>query len=138
MTQPESAILRAVFKYLATRPDLRAWRNATGTAISMDGRNIIRFGIDGQADISGILADGRRLEIETKTQKGRLSKEQQNYRDMILRFNGVYIVARSADDVHAGLLMAERHTLRHAPQPAQQRSTTTTQQALEAEREDKS
>ena len=57
------------------------------------------FGLKGQGDITGILKDGRRLEIEVKDHKGKLSPEQIEFGDMIKRNNGVYILARSLDDV---------------------------------------
>ncbi len=37
--------------------------------------------------------------IEVKTGSGRLRKEQEAFRDMILRFGGIYILARSLADV---------------------------------------
>jgi hypothetical protein len=55
------------------------------------------------ADISGILHDGRRLEIECKSATGRQSPEQASFQAMIERFGGVYILARSAQDAVAQL-----------------------------------
>ena len=55
------------------------------------------------ADLSGILADGRRLEIEVKALYGHQSEEQARYQAMIERFQGIYILARSADDALAQL-----------------------------------
>lgn len=57
----------------------------------------------GKADISGILKDGRRLEVETKAKGGKLSPEQIDFRDMILQSNGVYIEADSVDALIDGL-----------------------------------
>ena len=90
----------AIMRYLATC-DLVFWRQNTGVA-TFHGRTV-RFGVPGQADISGIMPDGKRLEIEVKTAKGRQSTAQKNYAAMIARNNGVYILARSAGDVFAGL-----------------------------------
>lgn len=93
----EAQIQSAILRTFATRTDMRLWRNNSGVA---RGRNrIVRFGIAGQADLSGILPDGRRLEIEVKGPDGRQSLEQLNFQVMIRRFNGVYVVARSVDDV---------------------------------------
>ena len=78
---------------------LRAWRNNSG-AVKVDNR-YIKFGIKGQADISGILVDGRRLEIEVKNEKGRQGKDQMIFQKVIERFNGVYILARSFEDVRS-------------------------------------
>ena len=35
------------------------------------GRRLVRFGVPGQADLTGILPGGKRLEIETKSDTGR-------------------------------------------------------------------
>ena len=57
------------------------------------------FGRKGSADITGILPDGRRLEIEVKSKIGRLSKHQKAFRQMILDSEGFYMIARSVWDV---------------------------------------
>jgi len=67
------------------------------------GQRIIRFGVPGQADLTGILPDGRRLEIEVKSPTGRQTAEQRSFQQMIERFNGVYILARSIHDVRQQL-----------------------------------
>jgi len=72
--------------------DVRAWRNNSG-AIKVDDR-FICFGLKGQADISGLLITGRRLEIEVKSAKGRQSKDQKNFEQMITDFQGIYILAK--------------------------------------------
>lgn len=103
---PERAIQTEILHRFATRPDLRLWRANTGAAIDRTGR-MIRFGVSGQADVSGIIGptfgdgswSGTRLEIEVKTAKGKQSDEQRAFGDMIQNFGGVYILARSAEDV---------------------------------------
>lgn len=98
----EAAIQQAILAEFGARPDLRIWRANVLVARDQSGR-IIRAGIKGQADISGILADGRRLEIEVKTATGRQSQDQKRWQRMIERFNGLYILARSVEDVRAAL-----------------------------------
>ncbi len=67
----------------------------------------ITFGVPGQADISGILApSGRRLEIEVKAGRDRLSEQQKKFAAMIRRAGGVYIEARSAEDAVDGIRSA--------------------------------
>jgi hypothetical protein len=58
----------------------------------------VRFGVVGAGDISGILSDGTRFECEVKSPTGRQSTQQKRFQAMIERFNGVYILARSAED----------------------------------------
>ena len=96
----EKQMQNEILRYLADKP-LRIWRQNTG--VSKHGNRIVRYGIPGQADLSGILPDGRRLEIEVKTVNGRQSTAQKNWQKMIEKFNGVYILARSVDDVKKGL-----------------------------------
>ena len=62
------------------------------------GTQVVRYGVPGQADLSGILKDGRRLEIETKSARGRQSQQQLAFERMITKFGGVYIVARSVEE----------------------------------------
>lgn len=77
--------------------EIRVWRQNSGKLPNEQGR-MVQFGTPGAADITGILPDGRRLEIEVKTPTGRQSEQQKRYQDMIERFGGVYILARSVDD----------------------------------------
>ena len=86
-----------VMEALSGRADVRVWRNNVGAA--KDGKRFVRFGLPGSADITGILADGRRLEIEVKGPKGKLSERQRYFGEMIRAFGGVYIVVRSAAEL---------------------------------------
>lgn len=91
----QAAILLYVGKYY---PRVRLWRANTGAAVDQAG-NYIRFGIRGQSDLTGIVEDGRRLEIEVKTKRGRPSEHQVNFLRMIERLGGISFVARSVKDV---------------------------------------
>ena len=97
----EKQIQNAILREFGTRPDLRIWRANVGAA--RIGRRVVRFGIPGQADLTGIAPDGRRLEIEVKSKDGRLSEDQKRFRDLIQRFKGIHIVARSVHDVYEQL-----------------------------------
>jgi hypothetical protein len=94
----ESAIVRDVLRVLGARPDMRVWRQNTGFGRALSNGAVIKFGIIGGGDLSGLLKDGRRIEIEVKTLHGRQSLQQRQFQKMIETFNGVYIVARSAED----------------------------------------
>lgn len=75
----------------------------------------MKFGLKGSADILGIWQDpranahdekgvwlgpvGRFLGIECKTVRGRQSPEQLAFEAMVKRMGGVYILARSVEDV---------------------------------------
>ncbi len=97
----ESSIVRSILFNFGNDTRLRLWRQNTGAA-RIKGR-LIRFGHPGQADISGILANGRRLEIECKSKTGRLSAPQVAFKAMIEAYGGLHIVARDVGDVDAVL-----------------------------------
>ena len=69
---------------------------------------VIRYGVPGQADLTGLIAGGRRLEIEVKSETGRQSDEQRHYQHWIESRGGLYILARSVDDVRMGLQIDDR------------------------------
>ena len=94
---PERDILAAVLIAVTALPGGMFIRQNTGVAVTAEGRRI-RFGRKGQGDIVGCY-QGRFVAIETKTEKGRLSKDQRNYRDAVLAAQGVYILARDVEFV---------------------------------------
>ena len=97
MTETEKHIQNEILRAFGTRSDMRLWRANTG-AVRIGGR-FVRFGVKGQADLTGVLPGGVRLEIEVKSATGRPSEAQRNFRAMIERFGGVYVLARSVGDV---------------------------------------
>lgn len=58
----------------------------------------IKFGVEGGADISGILVGGKRFELEVKTGKARQQKNQIYFQDMIRMYGGEYKVVHSIDE----------------------------------------
>lgn len=98
----EAALIRAVQVTFGARPNLRIWRNNTGAFGTED--RFVRFGLEGSADFLGILGpSGRFLAIECKSPSGRQTDQQKAFQAMVERFGGVYILARSTDDVEAAL-----------------------------------
>ena len=100
----EKSIQNDILREFGTRRGLRIWRANTGVA--RIGNRVIRFGVPGQADLTGILPDGRRLEVEAKSPDGRQTEEQRNFQRMIERFGGVFVLARSVEDVRLALTRA--------------------------------
>lgn len=98
----ESDLVQQILLAFGSLPTLRIWRVNTGAVKTAD--RFIRYGIPGMADISGILApSGRRIEIECKAATGRQSEAQRNWQAMIEKHGGLYILARSVDDVARAL-----------------------------------
>lgn len=99
----EAELQRDILATFGARDDVRLWRANVLVARTKDGR-VVRAGMPGQADLSGIRAGtGQRVEIEVKGPRGRQTEEQQRWQAMIERFNGLYILARSVDDVRRAL-----------------------------------
>lgn len=94
----EARILSEVLVALGSDPRCRVWRSNTGVARTLDDDRVVRFGVRGAADITGILADGRRLEIEVKRASGKVSEDQARFGSMIRSFGGIFAVVRSAEE----------------------------------------
>ena len=114
----ETQIVRSILEALAVR-GIFAYRSNTGGSYlkGKGGRaQFVRFGLPGAADITGILPDGRRLEIEVKTPKGKLTDRQIAFGERITENRGVWFVARSVDEALALLDAAIKDGARSAPQ----------------------
>ena len=135
----ESEIQHDVHERLGRRSDLRIWRQNVGAGVPMSAasmlvrvaelvragnygsaralagpalsaaQRVVRYGVEGGGDLSGILADGRRLEIEVKSAKGEQSEQQERFGEMIGRFHGVYLVVRDADEAEYAVVEAIRN-----------------------------
>lgn len=92
----EAPVLHDCLKWLHDR-GIFAYRQNTGT-IRVNGRPI-SFGFPGAADITGILPDGRRLEVECKSLAGKQTEKQKRFQAKIEASNGVYILARNVQDL---------------------------------------
>lgn len=109
-TPREKHIQNDILRTFGTRKDMRIWRANVGASTFQGpyGNQRVTFGVPGQADLSGIILDpttgkGTRLEIEVKSAVGRQRPEQVNYQKMIEQFGGIYILARSVEDVFKAL-----------------------------------
>jgi hypothetical protein len=79
-------------------PRLRIARINTGAAVI--GRRLVRFNPLGTPDLVGLLSPtGRFVGIEVKSGTGKQRKEQQTMQRVIEAFGGLYVLARSVDDV---------------------------------------
>ena len=94
----ESDIQKAILEYLHYR-GIYAWRNHTTGIYNAKGGGFIPTGMQGVADILGILEGGRFLAIEVKTEKGKTTENQDNFLKMIDEKGGLSFVARSIEDV---------------------------------------
>lgn len=106
----ESLIKAEVLKFLGLEKSIMIWNNPTGVAKTMDGKRVIKFGLEGSADIMGVQAVtitpdmigqtiGRLVAIETKTKTGKQRKQQSNFQKAIEARGALYILARDIADV---------------------------------------
>lgn len=89
-------LVNEIIKAMSATGKCRCWSQPTGAAFR-DGE-MIRYGVLGSADISGIVVGGRRLEVEVKTRKAVQQKNQRAFQAMITAMGGIYFVARSVPD----------------------------------------
>lgn len=92
-------LLDEILLAVGSMPEVRLWPRHVGCARHLHTGGIIRYGVVGESDLDGILQGGRRLAIEVKSGRGRLSKEQMRWRDMLIKYNALYIEARSVAQV---------------------------------------
>jgi hypothetical protein len=99
----EADIQSAILLTFGARPELRLWRSNTGAAQTVAGR-WVRYGVPGQADISGIrLPHGQFVQIEVKSATGRQTEAQRKWQRMVEKFGGLYVLARSVEDVERAM-----------------------------------
>jgi len=101
MATPEGKIQLAIMKYLRSHGVL-LWRHEPNTYNHALGRHIANpYAMKGVPDILCIHPDGsgRFLGIEVKTPKGKQSADQVLFQKRCESLGGVYILARSVDDV---------------------------------------
>lgn len=107
---PERDILASVLDYLAVRRDVAMfWRANSGAMKQGDEiqKRYVPFayGRDakGMSDVCGMLDGGTFFAIETKAFGKKPTKDQQEFLDKVRSGGGLAIVARSIDDVVAGM-----------------------------------
>lgn len=89
-------LVNKIIKALSETGLGRFWQQPTGAAYRGD--ELIRYGLVGCADISGIIIGGKRIEIEVKTGKAVQSPQQKNFEAMIKMYGGFYFVCHSVDE----------------------------------------
>ena len=71
-----------------------------------------KAGIKGQADIWGFLRGGKSIELELKTKRGKLSPDQERWRDFCLEWGVIYLLLEARDDANPIARWVEE--IRHA------------------------
>lgn len=95
-TKEHQQLVDDILFAIGSMKEVRVWPRQVG----FDYLRKIKFGVEGEADIQGIIApNGRMLSIECKTGTGRLSAAQKRWRAMVEKYGGLYIEARSLNQV---------------------------------------
>lgn len=99
----EAEVQREILRLYGAHPRIRLWRANSGRALvatATGGLRSMQVNITGCPDIIGWLAPaGRFLGIECKSDRGKLRPEQAAFRDRLVADGGIYIEARSVEDV---------------------------------------
>lgn len=82
---------------LAVSPLGMAWKNNTGVLRDQTGRPV-RYGLPGSSDVLACIR-GRFVGIEAKVGADRQRQNQSDFAAAIRAAGGIYILARSVDDV---------------------------------------
>ena len=106
-TEAHQQLVDDVLFAVGALPHARCWPQINGLFRPLYREGKVKVGVNGMADVGGIFITlghrdepyGRRLEIECKTGGGKLSKDQEKYKAMIEKFHGIYIQARSVEQV---------------------------------------
>jgi hypothetical protein len=104
-TSETATIVRVCLEWLELSR-IVAWRQNTGVAVYRDRRGkkrYVKYGFPGAADITGILPDGKRLEVECKVPGNSPSPQQRAFAAMIRAHGGVYVLAYELEDLQVAL-----------------------------------
>lgn len=94
----EVQIQDAIRLALGSDPRVVLWRNNCGKARTDHGVVAYGVGNPGGSDLIGIF-DGRFLAIEVKSRTGRSSQAQERFGELVRMKGGIFILARSVEDV---------------------------------------
>lgn len=91
----EAKLTHAIISALNKIPGVYVWRQNTGAA-KISGR-FVRFGKVGQADITGVMIGGRRVDIEVKI-KHKITPEQDHFLTEMRERGGLSIIVTSVGE----------------------------------------
>jgi len=101
----EAILQQQIRLALGMRDDIMMLRINVGKFRPIDGdqRRVIQSAPEGTPDLLGVMSPGRAFGIEVKSLKGKQRDVQRAFQDAWERRGGIYILARSLEDVYCGL-----------------------------------
>jgi hypothetical protein len=104
----EAVLQQEIRLALGQRDDVFLFRINVGKFRPIDGgRRVIQSAPEGTPDLLGVMTPGRAFAIEVKAPRGIQSEVQKNWQAAWEKRGGIYILAKSLDDVHKGLDIVE-------------------------------
>lgn len=100
MKSTEKMVQKHILGYL-DHIGILAWRNNSGVMFS--GNYRFQLAPPGSPDIIGMTKEGRWLGIEVKDVKGKQNENQVAFQQKVEQNGGLYILARSIEDVEKAL-----------------------------------
>jgi VRR-NUC domain len=97
--EAHNALINDILVAFGSLSNIRIWKNDVGVGRALDNDRVLRWGLKGSSDIIGVGLGGKFIAIEVKTGKARQSEQQKNFQNMVNSMGGIYIVARSIQDV---------------------------------------
>jgi hypothetical protein len=100
----EAAIQQNIRLALGQRDDIMLFRINVGKFRPLDGgARVIQSAPEGTPDLLGVMSPGRAFAIEVKTDKGKQRTAQVAWQNAWEKRGGLYVLARSLEDVYRGL-----------------------------------
>lgn len=101
----EAVIQQNIRLALGMRDDIFMFRINVGVFRPLHGdqRRAIRSAPDGTPDLLGVKHPGQAFAIEVKAAKGQQREAQKNWQKAWEKRGGIYVLARSVEDVYKGL-----------------------------------
>lgn len=100
----EAVLQQEIRLALGQRDDIMLFRINVGKFRPLEGGpRVIQSAPEGTPDLLGVISPGRAFGIEVKTEKGKQRTAQVAWQNAWEKRGGIYILARSLDDVYRGL-----------------------------------
>jgi hypothetical protein len=100
----EAVIQQNIRLALGQRDDIMLFRINVGKFRPLEGgARVIQSAPEGTPDLLGVMSPGRAFAIEVKTEKGKQRTAQAAWQNAWEKRGGIYILARSIEDVYRGL-----------------------------------
>ena len=100
----EAVLQQEIRLALGQRQDIMMFRINVGKFRPLDGGpRVIQSAPEGTPDLLGVITPGRAFAIEVKAQRGKQRDVQVAWQVAWEKRGGIYILARSLDDVYKGL-----------------------------------